>query len=288
MTTSLDPSTLANLLDDMMAWLKSHPGADLQDFADDRNCSIDDISDSWNTYFDADFSRDYKIDTDNDGGYHPQPPPHGDPQALKSYIVNEVNTYQQYTTINNIEDNSFNQQIIAGGDVTQDIDIDNSDNIADNGGVLIQDSDVDGSNIVTGNENVVDSEDVLTGDVTTTAGDGGQAASNINFGDGDITNTQQTANIDVDNTGDNTSGDTGSANGIGGKGGDAGADSDATGGVGGEGGDGDPFLGLGGGGGDGGGAGSVAGASADGGDGTGGTSGDSGNAGNDTDIEVNF
>lgn len=287
MTTALDATALADLLDDLMAWLKANPGKDLEDFADEKNCSVEDISDAWNTYFSADFSRDYKIDNDYDGGYHPSPPPHGDPQALKSYIVQEVNTYQEFTTINNIEDNSFNQQIIAGGDVNQDIDIDNSDNIADDGGVLIRDSDLDDTNVVTGDRNVVDSEDAITGDVTTQVEDGGQAATNIGFGSGDVNNTQQNADVDVTNIGDNTSGNTGSADGEGGDGGRA--DADADGGAGGSGGDiDDPFLGIGAGGAGGDGGNADADADADGGDGTGGTSGDSGKAGNDTDVNVNF
>lgn len=198
MTTAIDAHALASLLDDLVKWLRDHPGEDLQDFADEHNCSIDDISDSWNTYFSADFSRNYKIDNDND--YHPQHPPHGDPHALKSYIVREVNTYQQYTTVNNIEDNSFNQQIIAD-DVHQDIDIDNSDNIADHGGVVVRDSDLDDSNINTGDRAVVDSDhsNVLTGDVSSSADDGSTAASNINFGSGN-SNTTSTTDDHSDNS----------------------------------------------------------------------------------------
>ncbi|MGQ0576319.1 MAG: hypothetical protein ACT4RN_19250 [Pseudonocardia sp.] len=288
MADTLDAAALANLLDDLMAWLKANPNGDLEDFAAEHDCSIEDVSDSWNTYFSADFSRKYDIDTE----YNPGPPPHGDPEALKSYIVKEVNTYQEFTTINNIEDNSFNQQIIAGGDVNQNIDIDNSDNIADDGGVVIRDSELDDTNVVTGDRNVVDSDgNNITGDVTTTAGEGGQAATNIGFGDGDINNNQQSAEVNVTNTGDNTGG---SADGTGGAGGNADADADGgRGGAGGDGGDGgdldDPFLGVGGAAGDGGdggrGGNADADADADGGAGTGGTGGD---AGNDTDVTVNF
>lgn len=192
MTTAIDAQQLADLLDDLMKWLQAHPNADIQDFADEHNCSVEDISDSWNTYFSADFSRDYKIDTDYDNDYHPAPPPHGDPQALKEYIVQEVKTYQSFTTINNIEDNSFNQQIIAD-DVHQDIDIDNSDNIADNGGVVVRDSELNDSNVNTGDRAVVDSDNsnVLTGDVSSSADDGSQAVNNINFGGGNTNQTSQ-------------------------------------------------------------------------------------------------
>ena len=221
MADTIDAAALAALLDDLLAWMKANPNGDLEDFAEEHDCSIEDISDSWNTYFSGDFSRKYDIDND----YHPSNPPHGDPEALKSYIVKEVNTYQEFTTINNIEDNSFNQQIFAKGDVNQDIDIDNSDNIADDGGVVIRDSELDDSNVVTGDRNVVDSEgNIITGDVSTEVEGDGQAATNINFGEGDIKNAQ----VDVDNSGDNT---TGSADG--GAGGKADADSDADGGDGG-------------------------------------------------------
>lgn len=297
MADTLDAHALAQLLDELMAFLKNNPDADLEDFAESHGCSIDDISDSWNTYFSADFSRKYDIDND----YHPSHPPHGGgDKALKEYIVKEVNTYQHYTTVNNITDNSFNQQIIAGGDVNQDIDIDNSTNVADDGGVLIRDSDVDDSNIVTGDRNVVDSDgNNVTGDVHTEAGDGGQAATNFNFGDGDVDNRLQNADVDIDNRGDNFA--------DGGAGGDSNQDVDsaATAGDGGAGGagddgghggagiDGDPFLGLGGGGdggagGDGGDGGDSSAASSVSADSDGGDGGDGGNAGNTNDVNIHF
>jgi len=286
MTTAIDAQALADLLDDLMAWLRANPDADLNDFAEQHNCSVEDVSDAWNTYFSADFSRDYKFD--NDINYNPGPPPHGNPEALKSYLVNEVNTYQQYTT--NIEDNSFNQQIIAGGDVDQDIDIDNSDNIADDGGVVVRDSSLDDSDVVTGDRNAVESEDVLTGEVGSPDDDGGQGANNINFGRGEVTNTQQAADVDVDNSGDTTSGDTGSADG---EGGDANSSvaSEADGGDGGDGGDVEGgLIGIGvlNDGGDGGDATSAATSTSTGGAGTGGKSGDSGNATSDNDAIVTF
>jgi len=190
MTTAIDAKALADMLDDLLDWLRANPGKDLSDFADAHHCSVEDIADSWNTYFSPDFTRHYKIDTDYDNHYHPAPPPHGDVKALKSYIVQEVNTYQQYTTVNNIEDNSFNQQIIAD-DVHQDIDIDNSDNVADHGGVVVRDSDVDDSNVVTGDHAAVGNENsnVLTGDVSSSADDGAQSATNINFGSGNDNTT---------------------------------------------------------------------------------------------------
>lgn len=190
MTTAIDPQALSKLLDDLMKWLRAHPGEDLQDFADDHNCSIEDISDSWNTFFSGDFSKHYKIDTDYDNHYHPQPPPHGDPHALKSYIVREVNTYQQFTTVNNIDDHSFNQQIVADK-VQQDIDIDNSQHIADHGGVNVDHADLEHSNVNTGDRAVVDSDhsNVNSGDVSSHADDGSTAATNINFGGGNTNTT---------------------------------------------------------------------------------------------------
>lgn len=297
MADTLDAQALAALLDDLLAYLKNNPDADLEDFAESHGCSVDDISDSWNTYFSADFSRKYDIDTD----YHPSHPPHGgDEKALKEYIVKEVNSYQHYTTVNNITDNSFNQQIIAGGDVNQDIDIDNSTNVADDGGVLIRDSDVDDSNIVTGDRNVVDSDgNAVTGDVSTSADDGSQAATNFNFGDGDVDNRLQNADVDVTNNGDNfADGGAGGASdqdvnssATSGDGGAGGSGDD--GGNGGDGIDGDPFLGLGAGGdggdgGDGGAGGdsnaaNSTSASSDGGDG-----GDGGTAGNDSNVNIQF
>jgi hypothetical protein len=287
MSDTLDAQALADLLDDLLAYLKANPDADLEDFADSHGCSVDDISDSWNTYFSADFSRKYDIDTD----YHPSQPPHGDPQAIKEYIVNEVNNYQEFTTVNNIEDNSFNQQIIAGGDVNQDIDIDNSDNIADDGGVLVRDSELDDTNITTGDRNVVDSDgNNVTGDVSTEVNGDGQAATNFNFGDGDVDNRQQNADIDVSTSGDNTStgGDGGDADTDGGDGGAGGKAGD-----GGDGGDGSSDGGLldlgsgdGGDGGLGGDGGAGGGSATAGGDA--GAGGDGGDAGNTSNVNVDF
>ncbi|MGQ0577266.1 MAG: hypothetical protein ACT4RN_24140 [Pseudonocardia sp.] len=208
--TTANAIDIAELLDALKAWLSG--GGDLDEFAADSGVSVEDISDSWNTYFSPDFSRDYNINNSQSGGpaYTPQPPPAGgSPGAMKEYILQEVHNHQVFTTVNNIEDNSFNQQIVAGGDVHQDLDIDNSDNIAEDSGVVIRDSDLHDSNVVTGDDNVVDSEDVLDGDVTTTAGPGGQAQSGINFGEGEVNQNQQDQDVDVTTSGDNTGGDGG-------------------------------------------------------------------------------
>jgi hypothetical protein len=211
-------TNVAELLEALRAWLLTHPDGDLQDFADEYDVTLPELSEGWTTYFaQADFSRNYNLDTAQSGtqgasqaaaqsaaqaapAYTPsEPPPYGSsPEVYKEYLTQEVNNFQEFTTINNIEDNSFNQQIIAGGDVDQDIDIDNSENTADDGGVIIDDSELDDTNVNTGD---VGDEGVLqqgednvanTGDVTASDGGAGSVfgdattvgSGNENFGSG--------------------------------------------------------------------------------------------------------
>ncbi|MGH3615627.1 MAG: hypothetical protein ACRDRK_24125, partial [Pseudonocardia sp.] len=241
---AIDTTSLASLLDALKAWLQANPNGDLSEFAAEHGCTVEDVSDAWNTYFTADFSRDYDLNTTQGGSqgavhYSPAPPPHSaSPAEYKQYLTQEINNYQQFTTINNIEDNSFNQQII-GSNVNQDIDIDNSDNVVGEDGVLIRDSNLDDTNVNTGDRAVQDSEEVLTGDVTTQAGDGAQAQTGIEFGEGDLQQNQQDQDVEINKTGDNDAsggsadGTGGAGTGTGGGGGTGGdADADATGGTG--------------------------------------------------------
>jgi len=283
---AVDTTSLASLLDALRAWLQANPDADLEDFAAAHHCTVEDVSDAWNTYFTADFSRDYDLNTTQGAvHYSPAPPPHNaSPAEYKQYLTEEINNYQQFTTINNIEDNSFNQQII-GSNVNQDIDLDNSDNIVGEDGVLIRDSNIDDTNINTGDRAVQDSEDVLTGNVTTQVDDGAQAQTGINFGAGDLQQNQQDQDVEINKVGDNTAsggsadGTGGAGTGGGGTGGDADADADATGAggiLGGGSGDADADA-------DGGAGGPGVGV---GGSGTGGTAG-RGDAGDDVDVDLN-
>ena len=85
MADTIDARSLAELLDDLLAWMKDNPGKDLDEFAEDHDCSVEDISDAWNTFFDGDFSKKYDIDVD----YHPSTPPHGDPELRVSLLSAE-------------------------------------------------------------------------------------------------------------------------------------------------------------------------------------------------------
>ncbi len=162
-----------------------------------------------------------------------------------------MNNFQEFTTVNNItnniEDNSFNQQIIDS-EVQQEIDIDNSDVTQGDGSVNIDESTLVESPINTGD---VDDGGVLqqgdgnqanTGDVS--ASDGSSASvfgdattvgsGNDNFGDGqNVTTTtlgdgNETAVVTQDNDTDITqdieAGDGGDADG--GEGGSGGAGGD--------------------------------------------------------------
>ena len=218
-----------------------------------------------NAYFaQADFSRNYDLGTDTTQAgaqsavqsapvYTPsEPPPYGSsPEVYHEYLTQEVNNFQEFTTVNNItnniEDNSFNQQIIDS-EVQQEIDIDNSDVTQGDGSVNIDESTLVESPINTGD---VDDGGVLqqgdgnqanTGDVS--ASDGSSASvfgdattvgsGNDNFGDGqNVTTTtlgdgNETAVVTQDNDTDITqdieAGDGGDADG--GEGGSGGAGGD--------------------------------------------------------------
>lgn len=286
---TVETTSIATLLEALRAWLLNNPDGDVADFAAAHDCTVEDLSDAWNTYFTqaADFSRNYDIDTTQSGAqsgspvYSPAPPPHGSsPAEYQQYLTQEVYNYQEFVTINNIEDNSFNQQILAGGDVNQAIDIDNSENTVGEDGVLIRDSELDDTLVNTGDEAVQqqgDDNQANTGDVT--ASDGSAAsvfgdANNIgsgndNFGDGQQAvnaaqgDDNQQANQQQDNETTVKVGDTTGGTGGAGTGGDGG---DGFGGFGGDGGAGGGFGGAGGAGG----AGTGDGDGGDGGDGTGG------------------
>jgi hypothetical protein len=330
---------LAQLLEALRTWLLANPDGNLQDFAEEHDTSVPELAEAWHTYFaQADFSRNYDLDTTTTQqgaqgasqsaaqatqaapAYTPsEPPPYGSStEEYAQYLTQEVNNFQEFTTINNIEnnieDNSFNQQII-GSNVDQDVDIDNSDNTVGDEGVLVRDSELADTNINTGD---VDDRGVLqqgddnvaaTGDVS--ADDGGAASvlgdattvgsGNENFGSGQqginaaIGDNNQQANQQQDNDtdieiGDVTGGAGGSADG--GDGG-IGGSADASGGSGGDGGDAtteDPFsdatAGAGGGGGAGG---SATGGSADGGAGGSADGGDADvNVGVSNDQSIDF
>lgn len=226
MTTSIE-----SLIRDLLAFLEANPGSDIEDFAHDQGCSVADISEGWHNHFnEVESNRSYNIESNqgSPASYHPAQPPRGDDDDdHKHYLNQEINNYHEYVTNNHIEDNSFNQTNFVGGDLSQEIDIDNSDNTADDGGVLIRDSEVDDSNINTGDRAVVDSERANTGDVKTSADDGGQAQTGLHFGDGDLKQANQANEVNA------TSGDA-----TGGKGGD-GTGGDADSGDGGHGGDAD-------------------------------------------------
>jgi hypothetical protein len=306
---AVETTNIADLLEALRAWLLNNPEGDLQDFAAQHDCTVEDLTDAWTTYFSqaADFSRNYDLNTTQAGyqggaqsatqaaaAYTPAPPPHGgSPAEYKQYLTQEIYNYQEYTTVNNITDNSFNQQIFAGGDVNQNIDLDHSVNTVGEDGVLIRDSELDDTLINTGDRAVQqqgDGNQANTGDVTQNVSDGGaasvfgdsttvgsgndfgagsQGAVNAALGDGNKQANQQQDNDTNINVGDTTGG-TGGA-GTGGDGG-FGGNANAAGGFGGDGGDGG-FLGDGGDGGNANAAGGFGG-DASGGDGLGGDGGD--------------
>jgi len=310
---AIDTTSLASLLEALRTWLLNNPDGDIQDFADAHNVSVPDLADCWNTYFtQADFSRNYDLGTSTSQAgaqgavqaapaYTPSsPPPYGSsPEAYQQYLTQEVANYQEFTTINNItnniEDNSFNQNIV-GSNVNQDIDIDNSDVTQGDNSVNVDDSVLVDSPVNTGDvgpEGVLQQGDgnvANTGDVTATDGSAGSVfgdattvgSGNDNFGDGQnavnaaVGDGNKQANQQQDNDTDITVGDTtGGAGGVGGAGGSGGiggdgGTADGTGGAGGAGGafgdGGDGGSGLGGIGGAGGSAAGGAGGDAGGGD----------------------
>ena len=164
---ALDTTSLAALLEALRSWLIDNPDGDIQEFADEHNVDVADLADGWHAYFaQADFGRNYDLgaDTTQAGAqsavqsapvYTPsEPPPYGSsPEVYHEYLTQEVNNFQEFTTVNNItnniEDNSFNQQII-GSKVQQEIDIDNSDVTQGDGSVNIDDSILTESPINTG------------------------------------------------------------------------------------------------------------------------------------------
>ena len=191
---------LGGLLEALREWLLANPGADVQDFATEHDTSPQELAEGWNTYFaQADFSRNYNLDTAQSGSqgatqaatqaaatsapvYVPSSPPPYDasPEEYVQYLTQEVNNFQEFTTINNIEDNSINTQIQAGGDVDFDIE----QNRAEDGSVIIDDSNLDDVDLNTG--------DVGDGGVLQ-QGDDNQAATGdenvLQDGDGNVGNT---------------------------------------------------------------------------------------------------
>ena len=264
---ALDTTSLAALLEALRSWLIDNPDGDIQEFADEHGVEVADLADGWQAHFaQADFSRNYDLGTDTTQAgaqgtvqaapvYTPsEPPPYGSsPEVYHEYLTQEVHNYQEFTTVNNItnniEDNSFNQQIIDS-EVQQEIDIDNSDVEQGDNSVNIDESTLTDSPVNTGNvgpEGVLQQGDgnaANTGDVS--ASDGSSAtvfgdattvgSGNDNFGDGQnavttaVGDNNQQATVNQENetdveqnitTGD--SGDaTGGAGGAGGAGGDGG------------------------------------------------------------------
>jgi hypothetical protein len=297
----MSTTSVEHLIRELLAFLKDNPNADIAEFAELQGCTVEDVAEGWSNYFnDVDFSRENNIDN-NVGSYHPtHPPKSGDEEAHKHYLTQEVKNYHEYTTINNIDDHSFNQSIFAGGDLKldQDFDIDNSTNTAGDGGVVIRESSV--GDVNTGDVKAEDgSAGSVFGDATSVGG------GNDNFGDGQNAvnaatgddakqvNQQQDNDTDIrvgDQTGGTggagTGGHGGDASGDGGAGGDSGDAGDGgDGGDGGAGGDG-LLLGGGGGAGGAGGAGGDTGRGGDGGDsdsdGGDGGDGDGGRGGDNT------
>ena len=311
----LDTTSLAALLEALRNWLIENPNGDIQEFADEHGVEVADLADAWQANFvQGDFSRNYDLDTNTTQAgaqgavqaapaYTPsEPPPYGSsPEVYHEYLTQEVNNFQEFTTVNNItnniEDNSFNQQIVDS-EVQQEIDIDNSDVEQGDNSVNIDESELLDSPVNTGNVGPGgvlqqgDGNAANTGDVTATDGSSatglGDATTvgsgNDNFGDGqNVTTTtvgdgNQTGVVTQDNDTDIDqdvdTGDSGDA--TGGAGGSGGA-----GGAGGDGGEGDggPFFFEDGDGGDGGAGGSG---------GSGGAGGDatSGDTGADLDNHV--
>src|SRR5690606_38881812 len=325
-------TNIADLLEALRQWLLANPNGDLQDFAAEHDTTPQELAETWNNFFaHADFSRNYNLDTAQAGAqgatqaatqaaahsapaYVPSSPPpyHASPEEYVQYLKQEVHNYQQFTTINNIEDNSINTQILAGGDVDLDID----QNRAEDGGVVIDDSELDDVNLNTGdvgpggvlqqgetNQSATWDENVLqagdnnvgnTGDITASDGSSvavGGNASSIgsgidNFGSGQqatnvaVGDNNKQANQQQDNDSEVTVGDTKGGTATGGAGGDAtgGAGTGGDGGDGGDGGAGFPF-------GDGDGGDGGAGGAGTGGAATGGAGGDA-DASADVDIDT--
>jgi hypothetical protein len=280
----LDTTSLAALLEALRNWLIENPNGDIQDFADEHNVEVADLADAWHANFvQGDFSRNYDLGTNTTQAgaqgavqaapaYTPsEPPPYGSsPEVYHEYLTQEVSNYQEFTTVNNItnniEDNSFNQQIVDS-EVQQEIDIDNSDVTQGDDSVNIDESDLTDSPVNTGDigeDGVLQQGDgnaANTGDVTATDGSSatvfGDATTtgsgNDNFGDGQnavttavgdnneqatvnqANETQVEQNITTGDSGAATGG-SGGAGGAGGDGGDGGPDFYYDGGDGGAGG----------------------------------------------------
>src|SRR5918995_42814 len=238
---ALDTTSLAALLEALRSWLIENPDGDIQEFADEHNVDVADLADGWHAYFaQADFSRNYDLGTDTTQAgaqsavqsapvYTPsEPPPYGSsPEVYHEYLTQEVNNFQEFTTVNNItnniEDNSFNQQIV-GSEVQQEIDIDNSDVEQGDNSVNIDESTLvdspvntgnvdDGGVLQQGNGNVANTGDVSATDGSSATGVGDATtigSGNDNFGDGqNVTTTtlgdgNETAVITQDNDTDIT------------------------------------------------------------------------------------
>ena len=211
----LDTTSLAALLEALRNWLIENPDGDIQEFADEHGVEVADLADAWQANFvQGDFSRNYDLDTNTTQAgaqgavqaapaYTPsEPPPYGSsPEVYHEYLTQEVSNYQEFTTVNNItnniEDNSFNQQIVDS-EVQQEIDIDNSDVEQGDNSVNIDESELLDSPVNTGNVGPGgvlqqgDGNAANTGDVTATDGSSatvfGDATTtgsgNDNFGDG--------------------------------------------------------------------------------------------------------
>ena len=280
----LDTTSLAALLEALRNWLIENPDGDIQEFADEHGVEVADLADAWQANFvQGDFSRNYDLDTNTTQAgaqgavqaapaYTPsEPPPYGSsPEVYHEYLTQEVSNYQEFTTVNNItnniEDNSFNQQIVDS-EVQQEIDIDNSDVEQGDNSVNIDESTLvdspvntgnvdDGGVLQQGNGNVANTGDVSASDGSSASvfGDATTVGSgNDNFGDGqNVTTTtlgdgNETAVITQDNdtdirqdieTGDggNAGGGDGGSGGSGGDGGDGGLEALTDGGDGGAGG----------------------------------------------------
>ena len=163
----LDTTSLAALLEALRNWLIENPNGDIQEFADEHGVEVADLADAWQANFvQGDFSRNYDLDTNTTQAgaqgavqaapaYTPsEPPPYGSsPEVYHEYLTQEVSNYQEFTTVNNItnniEDNSFNQQIVDS-EVQQEIDIDNSDVEQGDNSVNIDESELLDSPVNTG------------------------------------------------------------------------------------------------------------------------------------------
>lgn len=297
----VDTTSLGALLEALRSWLLANPDGDVEDFAAEHGCSVEDLAEGWNTYFtQADFSRNYNLDTAQSGAqsapaYAPsEPPPYGGtPAEYQQYLTQEVYNYQQFTTVNNIEDNSINQNIVDS-EVNQNF---GDDSVIIDDSVLtdspVNTGDVtDGGVLQQGDDNQANTGDVTASDGSAASvfGDANNIGSgNDNFGDGQqAVNAAQgdgnkQANQQQDNDTDVTIGDTTGGTGGDGTGGAGGAGGAGTSSAdGGDGGDGGPDFYYGGDSDDGG-AGGAGGTST----GTGGAGGSGGaGEGGDADAEV--